>query len=188
MQSVSNPTDEDLFRLLRQGNEEAFTAFYRRWSARIYRFAWLMSGSPQMAEEITQDVFMTLIQISQTFDPSRGSLISFLYGVSRNLLRRQFEREEDVESITACESAAEEPASNSDVLGDLTRRENIEAVRQAILSLPPVYREVLALCDLQELSYEQAAMALGCPVGTVRSRLHRARTTLSVKLQNRCCV
>jgi RNA polymerase sigma-70 factor (ECF subfamily) len=188
MQSVSNPTDEDLLRLLRRGNEEAFTALYRRWSPCIYRFVWQMSGSPQLAEEITQDAFMTLIQTLQVFDPSRGSLISFLYGISRNLLRRQFEREEDMESITACESATEELASNSDILGDLTRRESIEAVRQAILSLPPVYREALVLCDLQELSYEQAAMALGCPVGTVRSRLHRGRAALTAKLQNGCFV
>ena len=110
----------------------------------------------------------------------------FLYGISRNLLRRQFESEEDAESIIFCEGEAEDLTTGTSILEDLARRENIEAVRQAILSLPPIYREVLVLCDLQEFSYEQAAAALGCPIGTVRSRLHRGRTALCSKLQNRC--
>jgi len=72
------------------------------------------------------------------------------------------------------------------VLGDLTRRETIDAVRQAIVSLPAAYREVVVLCDLQEMDYRDAAATLDCPVGTVRSRLHRARTMLMAKLQSRC--
>jgi RNA polymerase sigma-70 factor (ECF subfamily) len=188
MQPVSHPTDEDLLRLLRGGNEEAFTTLYRRWSSRIYRFACQMSGSPQIAEEITQDTFMTLLQNLRTFDTARGSLLSFLYGVSRNLLRRQFEREEDMELVTTYEGVAEELTAGAGLFEELARRENIEAVRQAVLSLPPTYREALVLCDLQELNYEQAAMALSCPIGTVRSRLHRGRAMLYAKLQNRCCV
>jgi RNA polymerase sigma-70 factor, ECF subfamily len=188
MQPVSNPTDEDLLRLARQGDEEAFTALYRRWSPRIYRFAWQMSGSSQIAEEITQDTFMTMLHSSGAFDVSRGSLLSFLHGVARNLLRRQFAREDDVALTTASEGLPEDPITAANVFEDLARRENIEAVRQAILALPSAYREVLVLCDLQELNYEQAAIALGCPIGTVRSRLHRGRAALRLKLQSRCCV
>jgi RNA polymerase sigma-70 factor (ECF subfamily) len=64
----------------------------------------------------------------------------------------------------------------------LTRRESIDEVRRAVLSLPPVYREAVVLCDLGDASYEDAALALGCPVGTVRSRLSRARAMLAKKL------
>jgi RNA polymerase sigma-70 factor (ECF subfamily) len=66
---------------------------------------------------------------------------------------------------------------------DLVRSENIERVRQAVLSLPADYREAVVLCELQEFSYEEAAHVLGCPVGTIRSRLHRARTMLADKLR-----
>ncbi|HKG23879.1 MAG TPA: sigma factor-like helix-turn-helix DNA-binding protein, partial [Blastocatellia bacterium] len=71
----------------------------------------------------------------------------------------------------------------NDPLGDLTRSEAIESVRQAVLALPPHYREVVALCELQEMSYVDAANALGCAVGTVRSRLHRARALLTERLR-----
>ena len=74
------------------------------------------------------------------------------------------------------------------MLDDLTRRETIDAVRQAVISLPPAYREVVVLCDLQELDYRDVAETLDCPVGTVRSRLHRARTMLIAKLRMRCFV
>ena len=66
---------------------------------------------------------------------------------------------------------------------DLTQRESVDALWRAVLALPRRYREVVILCDLEELDYSDAAAALGCPVGTVRSRLHRARALLLEKLQ-----
>jgi RNA polymerase sigma-70 factor (ECF subfamily) len=80
----------------------------------------------------------------------------------------------------------EEFAGDEDVLGDLTRRESIDEVRRAVLSLPPLYREAVVLCELGEATYEDAAFALGCPVGTVRSRLNRARALLAKKLTVKC--
>jgi RNA polymerase sigma-70 factor, ECF subfamily len=76
-----------------------------------------------------------------------------------------------------------ELAGDADLMRDLLQAQTVAAVRQAILSLPPQYREVTVLCDLQELSYAEAAQALGCAVGTVRSRLHRARALLLDKLR-----
>jgi len=67
-------------------------------------------------------------------------------------------------------------------LGDLTRGEGVESLRKAILALPPHYREVVVLCDLNEMDYAGAAEILGCAVGTVRSRLHRARELILKKL------
>ena len=67
---------------------------------------------------------------------------------------------------------------------DLARRQTVEAVRRAILALPEPYREAVVLCDLHGLSYEEAAEAMGRPVGTVRSRLHRARALLLERLEN----
>ena len=81
----------------------------------------------------------------------------------------------------------EDYAGPEDLLEDLTRRESIEQVRQAVLSLPPVFREAVVLCDLQDSSYEDAAVALDCPVGTVRSRLSRGRAMLVRKLRGAAC-
>jgi RNA polymerase sigma-70 factor (ECF subfamily) len=68
-------------------------------------------------------------------------------------------------------------------LEDLTRAETIESVRKAVLSLPPKYREVVVLCELQDLSYVETAEILDCAIGTIRSRLHRARALLLEKLR-----
>jgi len=141
-----------------------------------------MSGDQHIAEEVTQDAFMTLVRRPSLFDETRGSLVSWLLGIARNMTRRAL-------GATGDEEALEEwtdLAGPADVLGDLTRRETIDAVRQAIVSLPAAYREVVVLCDLQEMDYRDAAVTLDCPVGTVRSRLHRARTMLMAKLQSRC--
>lgn len=171
--------DAELMRRMLAGEEEAFTALYRRRQGAVYRFALQMTGNVVIAEDVTQEVFLELIERGARFDPSRGALASFLFGVARNLVLRRLERER------RNEEEVEDCASEEDVLGDLTRRETVEQVRRAVLSLPPVYREVVVMCDLQDLSYEDAAGALDCPVGTVRSRLNRGRGMLAQKLKGR---
>lgn len=182
MQPVTPPTDGDLIRLMVAGSEDAFGALYERWSPSVYRFALHMSGDQHIAEEVTQDTFMTLVRRTSLFDENRGSLVSWLLGIARNMTRRALGASADGAAL----DESTDLASATDVLGDLTRQETIEAVRQAVVSLPPAYREVIVLCDLQEMDYRDAAVALDCPVGTVRSRLHRARTMLLTKLQMRC--
>jgi RNA polymerase sigma-70 factor (ECF subfamily) len=173
--------DDELLRRSRRGDERAFTELYRRRQAGIYRFALQMSGSPEAAEEVTQEVFLLLIRQPELYDAARGSLASFMYGVARNHVLRRLEGDRAAEPLAEEEPPAAEPS----VLADLTRGEQIEAVRQAVLALPGKYREVVVLCDLQEVPYEDAAAALGCAVGTVRSRLHRGRALLLEKLSRR---
>ena len=128
---------------------------------------------------------MLLMREAGSFDSRRGSLVAYLYGIARNFVRRHLERSHAWDSF---DDAGDEPVSLDDPLGELTRRETIDGVRHAILTLPANYREAVVLCELQELSYQEAAAALGCAVGTVRSRLHRARAMLIGKLQSRCLV
>ncbi|MDQ6705045.1 MAG: RNA polymerase sigma factor, partial [Acidobacteriota bacterium] len=163
----------------------AFSAVYRMHHNAVYRFALHMSGNGHVAEEVTQEVFLLLMRETRSFDARRGSLGAYLYGIARNFVRRQLERDRAWDTI---EDTTAGPVSPGDPLSELTRRETIESVRQAILTLPPNYREAVVLCELQELSYEEAAAAIGCAVGTVRSRLHRGRAILIVKLQSRCLV
>jgi len=200
-------SDDELLRLMSAGDEQAWALLYRRHQGGIYRFALRMSGSEAVAEDVTQEVFMVLLRETQHYDSTRGSLVSYLYGIARNQVLRLLERNraylltiDDPEDEAS--PAHERLITESDPLGDLARQEMIEAVRQAVLSLPPHYREVVVLCDLQEMSYAEAALVLGCAVGTVRSRLHRARALLVEKLRGagesgstkrqagsaRCCV
>ncbi|MGI8746284.1 MAG: RNA polymerase sigma factor [Bryobacteraceae bacterium] len=179
------PSDSDLLGLMSGGDEVAFTALYRRHQGALYRFALQMSGKIEIAEEVTQEVFMWLMRESRHYKAERGPLIGFLYGVTRNFVLRHLERDRvyTVSMDDLDNEAMNQKVSGEDVLGDLTRGERVELLRQAILSLPAPYREVVVLCDLHELDYAETATVLGCPVGTVRSRLHRARTLLSWKIR-----
>ena len=133
---------------------------------------------------------MVLMRDGGNFDPTRGSLAAYLYGIARNHVLRAFERERSFVPLEADpEESGDAPHANLvahfDPLGDLTRAESVERLRQAVLALPAHYREALVLCELHELSYADAAGALGCAVGTVRSRLHRARAMLAEKMRGR---
>ena len=170
------PSDQDLLSRMLRGEEGAFTALYRRRQGGVFRFALQMTGSVPIAEDVTQEVFMALIEHGGRFDPSRGALASFLFGIARNLVLRRIEKDRPSEPVE------DDFATGEDVLGDLTRRETIDQVRRAVLSLPASYREAVVLCDLQDVSYQDAADALDCPVGTVRSRLNRGRAMFAQKL------
>jgi RNA polymerase sigma-70 factor (ECF subfamily) len=145
-----------------------------------------MTGSQAVSEDVTQEVFLFLVKDGHVFDPARGSVSSFLLGVARNFVLRRFRGEHLLVSLGDEfdeESSLEQPEDSSGPLDVLTRAETVESVRRAVLSLPPKYREVVVLCELQEMSYGETAEILGCAIGTVRSRLHRARALLLAKLR-----
>jgi RNA polymerase sigma-70 factor, ECF subfamily len=179
--------DGDLLEGMVAGDEQAFVVLYRRWQGSLYRFALQMTGNPGVAEEITQEVFLTLMREPKIFDPSRGPLQAFLFGVCRNFIMRRISEESRYVGLAPVSfedgNGSMEPVSSCDLLSELTQAETAERVRRAVLTLPLHHREAVVLCDLQDLSYEQVAAALGCPVGTVRSRLHRARELLLLKLK-----
>src|SRR5258707_6283106 len=150
-----------------------------------------MSNSRITMEDVTQAVIINLIHHADRFDPARGSVRSFLYGIARNCLLQHFDRERpyvpyDVETAENGPSALQNalgPDMNNP-LAELTTAELLDALRQAVLTLPLTYREAVVLCDLQEMGYVDAAAVMRCPVGTVRSRLHRGRELLLQKLKS----
>ncbi|MGD0303282.1 MAG: sigma-70 family RNA polymerase sigma factor [Candidatus Acidiferrales bacterium] len=188
-----------LLQRILDGDEEAFTLLYRRKHPAIFRFALHMSGNSALAEDVTQEVFMTLIRDASRFDPERGTLGGFLYGIARNHLRRRWEQDrnsvplpetaDELDVILTTGPAARQINAGANVTAFPAPRDEFAAgecvarVRQAISTLPENYREVVVLCELDELSYEAAAELLECPVGTVRSRLHRAKSILMEKLR-----
>jgi RNA polymerase sigma-70 factor, ECF subfamily len=179
--------DTDLLENMRLGDEKAFLALYRKFEPPIYRFAVNMTGSKAVAEDVTQDVFLALIRENFGYVADRGTLSGYLFGIARKLVLRHIERGHATFELEIEDADRTRPEliAFPDPMTDLLRREGIEELRRAVLSLPRRYREVVVLCDLEEIAYEDAAGVLGCPVGTVRSRLHRARALLLEKLQQR---
>ena len=175
-------TDSELVRTMLGGDREAFAELYRRRQGDVYRFALHMTGLPDLAEDVTQEVFMVLMRRARDYDELKGSVNAFLLGVARNYVLRRLRQEQCLVSIDDAANNASVEAGAGDAL---TRTEEIRAMHKAVLNLPEHYREAVVLCDLQELTYAEAAAVLGCAIGTVRSRLHRARTMLIEKLRVR---
>jgi RNA polymerase sigma-70 factor (ECF subfamily) len=179
--------DEALLRRSAKGDEEAFTTLYRRHAGALYRFALRMTSCAWGAEEIVQDVFMTLIREPSKYDADRGTLPAFLFGIARNKVMKHNERLPREFSLV---ERAEDGSGGGITLRDpftpamwAEQRERLEKVRTAVMELPVEFRETVVLCELEELSYQQAAEVLDCPIGTIRSRLHRGRALLLAKLE-----
>jgi RNA polymerase sigma-70 factor, ECF subfamily len=147
-----------------------FESVFREHKDVVYRFAWRMSRSREAAEDITQDVFVSLLRNPDSFDPARGRLQSFLLGVARNLALKRWRGESRLDELE------EERFVASPV--DVIAGETAEIVGEAVRSLPPLQREVLILCEYEELTLEEIALVVQSEVGTVKSRLHRARENL----------
>lgn len=187
MRIAQQERDDVLLRRAAKGDEEAFTLLYRQHQAAMYRFALRMTGSAWAAEEIVQDVFMTLMRDPKKYDSGRGTLGGFLYGIARNRVMKHLERRPREVSL---EEKNEDGTGSGIVLQDVftpanwaESRERRSQVRSAVLELPAEFREAVVLCELEEMSYEEAAQAAGCPIGTIRSRLHRGRALLLAKLE-----
>ena len=183
-----NPVNEkDLLERIKAGDEEAFVQLYRERHAAVHRFALQMSGSASLADDVTQDVFLALIREVSHYDPARGPLSGYIYGMARNMVIDHLKGGNLHLSISQAEEedghfSSTRLVASGDPLGDLTRGEAVDELRRAVLALPEHYREVVVLCDLHEMNYEHAAQTLGLAVGTVRSRLHRARDLLLKKM------
>ena len=173
--------DQQLLREMRRGSENAFRLLYERHQGALFRFVLHMTGSKETAEEVTQEVFMHLIGKPGAYDSNKAPLAAYLFGVARNLARRAVKNES---SGVWLEEAEELDIAVSDVelTESLSNSEALDSLRKALLGLPDLYREVIVLCDLQEMSYAEAAAIAQCSSGTIASRLHRAHDMLRMKL------
>jgi RNA polymerase sigma-70 factor (ECF subfamily) len=175
--------DDVLLARIAAGDSAALTTLFRRQQQTVYRFALHLTGSEAFADDVTQDVFVEVIRHSARFVPGRASVGAWLCGIARNFVRRRLEMERRLAAADEETLEAALPVVLPDPLEDLTEAERLESLQRAVLSLPLRYREVIVLCDLQEMPYTEAAEAVGCAIGTVRSRLHRGRALLTAKMQ-----
>ena len=172
---MSEVDDAGLLERARRGDEDAFSQLYARHQRAIFRYAVYLCGQ-DAGDDIVQETFLAVLRQTARLDTLRGTVAGYLLGIARHLAMKRLGSRGQDESLS--DMASDSPA----VLDDLTRAETIDAVRAAVQSLPPAYREVVVLCELDEMDYAAAAAIVECPVGTIRSRLHRARTLLAAKL------
>jgi RNA polymerase sigma-70 factor (ECF subfamily) len=175
-------SDQALVERTAAGDREAFATLYRRHQGTVYRYARLMTGSSTTAEDIVQEVFLVLMKDAARYDADRSALTTYLFGMARRVTRRRLLRERRFVDIGTTLGRSRWGVT-PDVSAALERRDSLQQLRCAILSLPSRYREVVVLCDLEGVAYETAAACIGCAVGTIRSRLHRARRLLATKLR-----
>jgi RNA polymerase sigma-70 factor (ECF subfamily) len=164
------------------GNGGALRPLYERHGRALLRFSAAMCRSRQSAEDMVHDTFVELMREPANFDPTLGSVFAYLCGVLRHRISHHFRQQK---RWVALDEDGEAPAQVHDAPGpaeEIARNELTAAFRRAMLELPLPHREVIALCDLEELPYTTVASILDCPVGTVRSRLHRARALLTIRL------
>jgi len=182
------PVDADAVELrrARDGDERAFTTLYRRHSGPVYRFAWLLTGSESLANDVTQEVFLELLEGADGFDPARGSLAAYLCGIARFRAYRSVDcRVDSVADVETVEAAADGAPEFSELpLDALERTRAVRSLYDAIRRLPAPYREVVILVELQEMAYADAAAVAGIELGTVRSRLSRAKARLAELLRD----
>jgi RNA polymerase sigma-70 factor (ECF subfamily) len=206
MADTAEPRDVELMRRLAKGDEDAFLEFYRRHQGGLYRYAVHMTGRPESGADVLQETFLTLVRHAGKFDEEKGAPVAFVYGIARNHIRKLHEKEgryvplaDENRNGQTSEWGGEfgHPHANGHSSGGfgnnsgrtetiqdgLERAEIVGLLRDAVLTLPDHYREPVTLCDLEGKSYTEAAALLECPVGTVRSRLNRARSILLEKLR-----
>ncbi len=174
---MGDQTDEELLPALRRGDEVAFTVLYRRRQGAIFRYVLQMSGGRETAAEVTQEVFLALMRQGGGLDSDPGTVLSWLYAVARRQMSKHAAVARRYESLPEDEmEIAVDPRE------DLEHAELREQPRARIPALPAVFREVLVLCVVEEMSYAKAARIAEVPEGTIRSRLHRAKALLAERL------
>jgi len=156
-------------------NDAEFRQAYGQHKDMLYRFARRMTGSGPIAEDLVHDCFLILWRNTVSFDRARGTLRSFLIGVTRNLAFRRLSKERAFDELED-EAAICEPI-------DPAGRERAEIVEQAVSRLPPLQREAIILAEYEEMTLEEIARATGVQVAAVKSRLHRARENLRHSLE-----
>ncbi|NML62740.1 RNA polymerase sigma factor [Massilia sp. RP-1-19] len=176
--------DAELLRQMRSGTAAAFQALYRRHQGPLYRFAVLRSGSPDTAADVVQEVFMGVLTDALRFDPLRGQLQHFLFGVARKLILRHEQARGRTGSLPETGDGDEDADgdSNAEPLARMLSNELADDVRRALAQLAPHYRDALILYEMHDLSYQEIAAICQVDIGTVRSRLSRGRALLAKRL------
>ena len=189
--------DKDLVLRLKRRDKDSFLELYDRYGRTVYRYLMHMTGSISAAEELTQEVFIVILDAMaspepmRSFDSAKGTLEGYLLGIARNLAKQEHRRNLRLLSLDEMQGKMDwsglfnniqQTSGSWEYLAALTTQTEIKLLHRFILELPEHYRTVVVLCALQEKSYRDVAAMLQCSEGTVASRLNRAKVLLTAKL------
>jgi len=182
---VDKPAEVALARALLAGEHGAFENFVQHFRSKIFHYSWLMCGQPDDAEEVAQE---TLLKVFENFDQLRDpeSVRSWVFRIARNacLMQRRksvFAPSHEL-SLDDLPPAAEVTASEERPESEFLRTELRAVIDRVIAELPPTYRAVVLLRDIEELTTEETAQILDLGIDVVKTRLHRGRAAMRQKL------
>jgi RNA polymerase sigma factor (sigma-70 family) len=176
---LANGSDQALWLASSNGDDRAFGALYERHAHKIYNYLFRRLADWSEAEDLTAVVFLEAYRRRSDAVVVEGKLLPWLYGIATNVLRNRRRAQWRHRHLLA--QLAVEPGREpgSDLHARVEAGDQMRSVLNHIASLPRPQQDVIALCTWSGLSYEEAAVALGVPVGTIRSRLSRARASLA---------
>jgi RNA polymerase sigma-70 factor (ECF subfamily) len=181
---MSDVDDVGLLERARRGDQDAFSRLFARYQRAIYRYGVYMAGRDS-GDDIVQETFLAVLQQRGRDDPPQA-VLAYLMGIARHRVLKRFSAVREALRAEPLDDDLHDAATTDaeTALDDVARAETIETVRAAVQALPAAYREAIVLCELQEMPYAEAADVMQCPIGTVRSRLHRGRTLLAAALNS----
>lgn len=177
--------DEVLIGRVAGGDVSSLRTLYERYRGRLMTYAYYALGNRAQAEDVLQETFIRAFRHARDFDPGRR-FSSWIYTIAANLCRDEMRRTmrrrawglRDLPETAVAEAPAAGPSPRAGAAG----REFRERLLSELAALPPEQREVIALRFLESMSYAEIAEAVGCPLGTVQSRLHAAVKALRARL------
>ena len=172
--------DQVALERMARGDQGGLAEMYDRHARLVFSLALRIVRDRGEAEDVTQEVFVTLIRTLSSYEPRRAGLLTYLYGVARNVTRNRLRKDRRFVTLDTVAATCSAPAG--DPHDAASRAQERTLLRRAILSLPSRYREAIILSDVQGLAYAEAARVLHVPVGTVRSRLSRGRQMIAKRL------
>jgi RNA polymerase sigma-70 factor, ECF subfamily len=179
---TDQPTEVEVLRKAAGGDEASFVALYERHRAAVFRFACRMLGSVAQAEDVTQECFLGLVRRPERFRGEAASLRTYLCAAARNIAFAHLRRQAREALVEAFDEDSGLPGEQGPLRG-LMEAEAAEAVRTAVQSLPLLQREAVILFEYEDMTLAEIATVAGTDVGTIKSRLHRARQRLKRLLE-----
>ncbi len=177
------PTAEDLEAMLAVDPVPTWEEVASQYGQKIYTMAYRLTGDPDDAKDLAQDVFVRVYRNLDKYRP--GTFDGWLYRITKNLFLDKVRRKRRIRMESLPDEDWNQPVETSPGPDERVELGLLRGdIEQALTTLPPTFRTAVVLCDIQDLSYEEIADATGWPLGTVRSRIHRGRRLLRTALED----
>ena len=181
-------SDEELFRLFKDGQKTAFDKLVLRYKDKLYTFIYMIVNDVDLAEDLTQDTYLKVYTKKDSYNETSAKFSTWMYTIAKNAafteLRKKKRRKTTYLSQLSKDRQFEIPAIQDDVDQSLQNEFINDRIQSAINNLPEHFKVVIILRDIQELSYEEISNIVEVPLGTIKSRINRARLQLQAELQD----